>query len=86
MGGPGAGRSHRLAQSVGRRAAGSARFAFGGLTAPLVGLGSGGITPFAVVLTGSTALAALTHLVLVLLRDPGVRAPEDRPAAPVAHA
>jgi MFS transporter, DHA1 family, multidrug resistance protein len=51
---------------------GAARFAFGGLAAPLVGLGGAGVAPLAVVLAASTALAAFTYL--VLLRDQRVPA------------
>jgi DHA1 family bicyclomycin/chloramphenicol resistance-like MFS transporter len=56
---------------------GVARFAFGGLAAPLVGLGTG-VTPLALVTATATALGALAHL--------GVRRPPSRLRAAAAAA
>jgi DHA1 family bicyclomycin/chloramphenicol resistance-like MFS transporter len=47
---------------------GVARFAFGGLAAPLVGLGSG-VTPLALVAAAGTLLATVTYALTV--RSPG---------------
>ena len=47
---------------------GVARFAFGGLAAPLVGLGSGAV-PLGLVTVGGAALAALAYVVAVRGRD-----------------
>ena len=56
---------------------GVARFAFGGLAAPLVGLGTG-VTPLALVTATASALGALAHL--------GVRRPPSRLRAAAAAA
>ena len=58
---------------------GVARFAFGGLAAPLVGLGAG-VLPLALVTTGGAVLAGLAYLLAVRVRPAhDLRHRPDRP-------
>jgi DHA1 family bicyclomycin/chloramphenicol resistance-like MFS transporter len=60
---------------------GVARFAFGGLTAPLVGLGGGSAVPLGLVTVGGTVLAAVAYA--LTLR---ARVPDAVPASPAGDA